>query len=317
MEINDKVKNLLSQLESKYESMGQDMTSYLEGLLYAGSTKYWEYIQTDTLLSLQKPKTNIPDEMIFIMYHQITELYFKLSLHETDQIAENKEITAEWMTARLKRINNYFINLTNSFGIMREGMEYDQFLKFRMSLLPASGFQSAQYRLIEISSTPLVNIVAKDVREQLKSTDDSETLVNNLYWKAGATELETKKKTLTLTEFEEKYTATFIEYAEKRKHNNIWKKFESIENKTPELIAEIKRMDLLINVEWPMVHMRTAGRYLQANGEDTAATGGTNWRQYLAPRIQKRIFFPELWTANEQEQWGSFGVEELDSIYEI
>jgi tryptophan 2,3-dioxygenase len=50
----------------------------LDGLLYADFLTYWDYIHLDTLLSLQSPKTPFPDEEIFIIYHQITELYFKL-----------------------------------------------------------------------------------------------------------------------------------------------------------------------------------------------------------------------------------------------
>jgi tryptophan 2,3-dioxygenase len=65
-------------LQEKYNAMGQDMTSYLDGLLHADFLTYWDYIHLDTLLSLQSPKTPFPDEEIFIMYHQITELYFKL-----------------------------------------------------------------------------------------------------------------------------------------------------------------------------------------------------------------------------------------------
>lgn len=66
--------------------------SYLDGLLYADVTTYWDYIELDTLLSLQKPKTRFPDEVVFIMYHQITELYFKLSLREFQQLGEKKVI---------------------------------------------------------------------------------------------------------------------------------------------------------------------------------------------------------------------------------
>jgi len=69
--------------------MGQSLDSYLDGLLLSNYLTYWDYIQVDTLLTLQNPKTDFPDEKIFIMYHQITELYFKLSLHEMEQIANN------------------------------------------------------------------------------------------------------------------------------------------------------------------------------------------------------------------------------------
>ena len=93
------------------------------------------------------------------MDHQITELYFKLCLHEIDQILNNKSLTTEFFTARLKRMIAYFTNLTHSFEIMVGGLEPEQFLKFRLSLMPASGFQSVQYRIIEIASTDMINLV--------------------------------------------------------------------------------------------------------------------------------------------------------------
>ena len=54
------------------------------------------------------------------------------------------------------RISRYFDMLTTSFNIMREGMDPEQYGKFRHTLTPASGFQSAQYRLIEFASTELI-----------------------------------------------------------------------------------------------------------------------------------------------------------------
>src|SRR5476649_1097537 len=135
MHITPEIEERLQRLQDKYEAMGQDMTSYLDGLLHADFLTYWDYIHLDTLLSLQSPKTLFPDEEIFIMYHQITELYFKLTLHECKQIASAQPLSPEFFTKRLKRINRYFEALTQSFEIMVEGMEKEQFLKFRMSLL--------------------------------------------------------------------------------------------------------------------------------------------------------------------------------------
>ncbi|MFM7467047.1 MAG: tryptophan 2,3-dioxygenase, partial [Crocinitomicaceae bacterium] len=76
MEITPEIQDRLEKLNNKYGALGQDLLSYLDGLFYADVTTYWDYIQIDTLLSLQKPKTKFPDEVVFIMYHQITELYF-------------------------------------------------------------------------------------------------------------------------------------------------------------------------------------------------------------------------------------------------
>ena len=205
MELKPEIVDRIKLLDEKFQAMGQDLSSYLDGLLYADYLTYWDYIHLDTLLSLQSPKTQIPDEEIFIMYHQITELYFKLCLHEYNQIAEKKELDVKFFTERIGRINRYFEGLISSFDIMVDGMDPKQFLKFRMSLLPASGFQSGQYRMIEICSTSFKNLVAKDVRETFSNEvndEQIEAMYQHIYWKAGATELATGKKTLTLVQFE-------------------------------------------------------------------------------------------------------------------
>lgn len=308
MEITDEIKHKLQLLHAKYEAMGQDMNAYLDGLLFADVTTYWDYIQTDTLLSLQKPKTSFPDEEIFIMYHQITELYFKLSLHELRQICFGTDTSVKFLTARITRINRYFEALTKSFEIMINGMEPEQFLKFRMALLPASGFQSAQYRMIEIYCTELINLTERNVRDELtaKNAPVAE-LFAHIYWKRGATELATGKKTLTLKMFEAKYTDELIELAEKVKEKNLWRIFRSLPAESAsneELRKALRQLDLDVNVNWPMVHMKSAARYLEKKPEDIAATGGTNWQKYLPPRFQRRIFFPELWGEEEIDNWG-------------
>ena len=313
MDLKPEIIERVKLLNEKYAALGQDLSSYLDGLLFADYITYWDYIHLDTLLSLQNPRTSFPDEEIFIMYHQITELYFKLALHEFKQIGTQKTPDAAFMIARLKRINNYFKNLTQSFDIMVDGMEPQQFLKFRMSLLPASGFQSAQYRMIEICCTDFINLVAKDLREKFKNSSIEE-MFENIYWKSGATELASGKKTLTLKQFETKYSHSLIKLANENKTTNVWALYKALpaaEQKNEKLIAEIKWLDTNVNVNWPLAHYKSAVRYLHKNPEDIAATGGTNWQKYLPPRFQKRIFFPEIWTEQEKEEWGKSFVEEL------
>lgn len=322
-EIIEKIK----LLEEKYAQMGQNLDSYLDGLLLSNYLTYWDYTQVDTLLTLQNPKTDFPDEVIFIMYHQITELYFKLALHELEQIAHNgrdiqpngqdngwkEKLDPVFMAQRILRVNRYFEALTKSFEIMINGMEKEQFLRYRMALLPASGFQSAQYRMIEIMSTDFINLVDKDVRANYEGKNASiEEMFQYIYWNKGATELATGKKTLTLKQFEKKYSAKFIALANECKTSNMWQKFSSFtekEQKESTLIQAMKQLDVNVNINWPLVHYKTAVSYLQQNAGDVAATGGTNWQKYLPPRFQKRIFFPQLWTAQEKEDWGRGWVE--------
>ena len=222
MEISKELHDRLELLNAKYQAIGQDLISYLDGLLYADVTTYWDYIELDTLLSLQKPKTKFPDELVFIVYHQITELYFKLVLQEFKALGEIETPTKAHFIDRVTRINRYFEALVKSFSIMVDGMDRDEFLKFRMSLLPASGFQSAQYREIEIYSTDFINLVARDVRSTFDSNASIEAMYEQIYWKYGATEIETGNKTLTLTQFEEKYEHSFIALGKHCKSRNLW-----------------------------------------------------------------------------------------------
>lgn len=306
MELTPQIKEKLDKLQEKYAAMGQDMAAYLDGLLYADFLTYWDYIHLDTLLSLQNPKTPFPDEEIFIMYHQITELYFKLSLHEFKQIAEHNSLTVDFFTARVRRINAYFNALTTSFEVMVNGMEKEQFLKFRMSLLPASGFQSGQYRMIEICATDFNRLVDKSKREALANASIEEQF-EHIYWKSGATELASGKQTLTLKQFINKYAARFLQLIKDRKESNfsaLYHKLASQGQDVTALAAELRKLDLYVNVEWPLSHYKSAVRYLERDPVDIAATGGTNWQKYLPPRFQKRIFYPFLWTEEQMEEWG-------------
>ena len=196
MALSEEVIKRIHLLEEKYTAMGQDLVSYLDGLLFADFITYWDYIHLDTLLSLQHPKTSIPDEQVFIMYHQITELFFKLALHELKQVTNQDPVDPTFMAQRIQRVNRYFSVLTSSFDIMVDGMEPKQFQQFRMSLLPASGFQSAQYRTIEIYATNFINLVAKDQREKFESNPNAtiKEMFVHIYWNAGATELASGKK---------------------------------------------------------------------------------------------------------------------------
>ena len=298
----------LRKLQKKYDVLGQDLSSYLDGLLHSDYLTYWDYIHLDTLLSLQTPKTHFPDEKVFILYHQITELYFQLILWEIGQIAEKEDLDEAFFISRLSRIINYYKQLESSFSIMADGLEKDQFLKFRMALLPSSGFQSAQYRLIEICSTDMINLVDTRERDALMEYSDLGLQLEKLYWRSGATELSSGKKTLTLKQFEEKYMKQFLDTGIRFREKNLRKLYLKRFSNSPEVIARLREYDSLANVRWPLAHLRSAGRYLHKTPDDIKATGGTNWQKYLPPRFQRIMFFPELWTEEEKADWGKGGV---------
>jgi len=70
-------------------------------------------------------------------------------------------------------------------------------------------------------------------------------------------------------------------------------------------------LDVNVNVNWPLVHYKSAVRYLNREPEEIKATGGTNWQKYLPPRFQKRIFYPTLWSDEDVANWGKGWVEEI------
>ncbi len=309
-----KVLEQLKKLEEKYAALGQDLAAYLEGLYRSDFLNYWDYIHLDTLLSLQTPRTNIPDEKIFIIYHQITELYFKLCLNEYEQIGNLTSPALSEIIMRVTRINRYFENLIDSFDVMVDGMDPQQFLQFRMALMPASGFQSVQFRMIEICSTDLHNLVDREKRKALGLATPHEEMMGCLYWKAGATEVGSGAKTLTLLQFEAKYTNILLNLAAEYKDKNVWavvKKLPASDQQNPKLIRQLKELDSNVNVNWPLMHYKSAVRYLQRDKDALAATGGTNWQQYLPPKFQKRIFYPSIWTEREIEDWGKGWVEKV------
>ena len=317
--VGPEIQERLDQLADKYQASGQELLDFLDGLLYQDYNTYWDYIHLDTLLSLQNPVTDIPDEEIFIMYHQITELYFKLSLHELNQLAKAEELSVESFTIKLGRINRYFEALTHSFAVMMDGMDRHQFLKFRMSLIPASGFQSVQYRLIELCATDMVNLVDQEIRPAFIGKEKSvEEMYQYIYWKKGATIAETGTKTLTLKQFELKYSQKIIRHAKDFSDKNIWQlylKLKPEDQANQSLKDQLRLLDLNVNVFWPLQHYKTSVVYLARRPADVRATGGTNWQKYLPPRFQRRIFYPDLWTDTEKEEWGKSWVNQvLDEV---
>jgi len=298
----------INQLKEKFQEIGQDLDVHLEGLLYSKPINYWDYIHTDALLNLQLPRTDLKDEMVFIMYHQINELLFKMILHEIEQVAKTENIQTSLFSSKLMRISRYFDMLTSSFSIMKDGMSVEQYNKFRTTLTPGSGFQSAQYRKIEFASTELINLIDNRFRETIDRNSSYENAFEHLYWQAAGKDYKTGKKSYTLSVFEEKYKEEFIRFTQFYNTHNLWSKFKSLpqkERENKELIKAMRHYDYTVNIKWVMAHYNTANHYLNIGGETTEATGGSEWVKYMHPKYQKRIFFPDLWSEKELHDWGT------------
>jgi tryptophan 2,3-dioxygenase len=327
---------LLDELEQRYSHDGLSLRDHLEGLLYHKGVHYWDYIAVDTLLSLQKPLTTYPNEMIFITYHQICELYFKLCIHEISILInrEDNYFTLEkeiWMQSirdpqnwihRLKRVMFYFENLTDSFRLMKSDLfEPEEFAKFRMSLIPASGFQSAQFREMEILLTSLDNLQYKGKEI---ATENYMDYYQKIYWKVGGLQTlktsdgkyepvltesgGTKKqaKTKTLIDFETRYESRFKRLAEDFRERNLYSLFKlqaDVVKENKEIRTLLSQIDQLINKKWKGNHYGVISSQLKRtenqSGNDEKGTGGTNWEDYLPPKNQQIKYFPEIsadWT---------------------
>ena len=300
-------KDLIEEINSKYKDLGENPDTYLSGMRYAKPVNYWDYCEVDTLLTLQKPKTDIPDENVFIMYHQVNELIFKMILSEIEQVANTENIELNFFVNRLGRINRYFDVLISSFAIMKYGMEVEQYMKFRDALTPASGFQSVQYRKIEIACTDLNNLIDARYKHKADEFVGLQSKIDNLYWQAAGKNHKTGEKSLMLSMFVAKYGKELLDTAQEYESKNLRAVFNSLseeDKKSPKLIKAMKALDNKINIKWTMTHYRTAEHYLESSGKPVAATGGSPWKKYMHPKYQKRIFFPELWTKEELDTWG-------------
>ena len=129
-----------------------------------------------------------------------------------------------------------------------------------------------------------------------------------LYWRSGATELATGKKTLTLQQFEDKYLSEFKNAGVKFTMVNLNRIHSTKFLGDKEIETRLRELDQLANVHWRLAHLKSAARYLHKAPEDIKATGGTNWQKYLPPRFQRIMFFPSLWSESEKSEWGKAAV---------
>jgi tryptophan 2,3-dioxygenase len=304
---SEQTSTLIEALDEKFQKINQNTDTHLEGLLWAKPITYWDYIQTDALLNLQIQRTTLPDEMVFIMYHQVNELLFKMVLWEIDQVCHAQTLTTDFFTEKLRRISRYFDMLTTSFDIMGEGMEVAQYMKFRNTLTPASGFQSAQYRKIEFASTDLINLIDYRFRATIDRNTPYRHALEHLYWQAAGKDHRTGTKNYLIQAFEQKYDAEFLRFMEEYNTINLWQKFSQLpesDRQNPELIAAMRHYDRTVNITWVMGHYNAARKYIESGQGNGEATGGSDWKKYMHPKYQRRIFFPELWSETELKHWG-------------
>ncbi|MBI5279301.1 MAG: tryptophan 2,3-dioxygenase [Burkholderiales bacterium] len=131
---------------TKPEDIVRDEKAQLD---FSRTMSYGDYLQLDTILSAQKPLSPAPDELLFIIQHQTSELWMKLMLHELSgaitAIAHDQLPPAFKMLARVSRILEQLVHAWDVLATMTP----PEYSRIRPYLGQSSGFQSWQYRCVE------------------------------------------------------------------------------------------------------------------------------------------------------------------------
>ncbi|MCL6587184.1 MAG: tryptophan 2,3-dioxygenase [Anoxybacillus sp.] len=251
---------------------------------------YGDYLQLDALLSSQKRLSDHHDEMLFIIIHQVSELWMKLILHELraaiEAIERNDMDPAFKMLARVSKIQSQIIHAWDVLSTLTPS----EYMEFRDRLGQASGFQSYQYRMIEFAlgykTDYIVKIYEKDpaLHEELKRALYAPSIYD-VALKALARAGFPINPALLARDYSEPYQEDpTVEAAWLAVYQNVdqyWELYQLAEK--------------LIDIEdwlqqWRFRHMKTVERII---GHKTG-TGGSSGVTYLKKVLDHR-FFPELW----------------------
>jgi hypothetical protein len=188
---------------------------------------------------------------------------------------------------------------------MGDGMELEQYMKFRNTLTPASGFQSAQYRIIEFASTDLINLIDYRFRATIDRNTPYEHALEHLYWQAAGKDHATGEKSY-LCRRSKKYKAEFLREMEKYNTVNLWRKFKLLpeaDQKNPELVKAMRHYDHTVNINWVMGHLNAARKYRQR-----ARYSRSHRRQRLekihASQIPTQDIFPRIMEPERAQKLG-------------
>jgi tryptophan 2,3-dioxygenase len=229
---------------------------------------YGAYLALPELLALQRTLTDAPDELLFIVVHQVYELWFKELLHELEA-ARDAMSTGEtyWASHHLRRVTAIEQVLIAQVDVL-ETMTPQDFLAFRSRLAPASGFQSVQFRQIEYLS----GLRDRSYLDRLELTAEERA------------ELERRLAELSVWDgfialLDRHGSPTLLDIARDRdRHGRLFDVAESLLDHDEAL------------GHWRFRHVQMVERQLGSK----SGTGGSTGASYLRTTIDKKLF-PELW----------------------
>ena len=246
---------------------------------------YGSYLGIDELTNLQKLKSDPArhDELLFIIIHQVYELWFKQLLHELDAIVvelqENDTLGASRLLRRCIEIERVLIQQV----LVLETMTPNDFLTFRDHLMPASGFQSAQFRSLEavcgVRNPAALKQFAEGTpaRAALEKRLNAPTIIQAFYDVL-------RKRGFDLPEGDDDVTH------ERRVRQLVQLYLKPDERYDLYMLAEsLVEFDELFTL-WRVHHVQMVERMIGSK----PGTGGSAGVAYLKTTLDRK-FFPELW----------------------
>lgn len=251
---------------------------------------YGDYLQLHTLLASQKRLSTHHDEMLFIIIHQVSELWLKLIIHEIQAaitaIQEGKLQASFKMLARVSKTQSQIIQAWDVLSTLTPA----EYMEFRDSLGNASGFQSYQYRLVEFVlgyKTPyILKIYEKD--------PEVYQVLRNAYYAPGLYDvaiIALAKQGLTINPdiLQRDYSKTY------EKEASVEKAWLTVYQNTNHYWELYQLAEKLVDIEdwfqqWRFRHMKTVERIIGFK----SGTGGSSGVRYLK-KVLDHYFFPELW----------------------
>lgn len=240
---------------------------------------YGSYLRVDDLLSLQRPLSSPEhhDEMLFIIIHQVYELWFKQLLHETAAVLRGLDRDElPQVSKHFRRIHTIQRLLEQQIDVL-ETMTPQEFNAFRDNLNPASGFQSIQFRELEF----VCGVRRTETLQYIQTTDAQRERLErhltqpSLYDKVKAALRRRDFATETHDDLLQTYKTI---YEKPDAHYDLYMLLEDL--------IEFDERFLL----WRGRHVRMVERMIGAK----KGTGGSLGAAYLAKTLEHR-FFPELW----------------------
>ncbi len=256
---------------------------------------YSGYLGLDTLLTSQHPRSDHHDEMLFIVIHQTTELWFKLIIHELsavlDHVAHDRLEAAFKILARVKHI---FSQLIDQWSVLAT-LTPSEYIQFRHVLGHASGFQSVQYRTVEFmlgnKDERMLRVHAHDTAatEQLTNALNAPSIYDAFLAHLARRGLAIPKEVLDRDirkphEPDPRVTQVFKQiYLHTEGH---WDAYEMCEK-----LVDLEEQIAL----WRFRHLKVVMRVI---GFKTG-TGGSSGANFLRQMVDHQ-FFPELWSVRTE-----------------